>query len=99
MSFEGIWDLTIQSPMGAKTFRLEIRAGEGGLQGTASTGGEASPMQDLRAEAGHLRWSMKMPRPMNVVLDVDVALEGEALRGSAKAGHMPLPDVRGVKVG
>ena len=98
MSFEGTWDLTIQSPMGAKTFRLEIRAEGGGLQGTASSGGETTPMQDLRVEAGHLRWSMKMPRPMNVVLDVDVAEDGEALLGSAKAGHMPLPDVRGLRV-
>jgi hypothetical protein len=83
--------------MGAKTFRLEIEAGDGGLRGAASTGGETTPMQDLREEAGRLRWSMKMPRPMNVVLDVDVVLDGGELRGSAKAGHMPLPDVRGVR--
>ena len=98
MSFEGNWDLTIPSPMGAKTFRLEIRAEGGGLQGTASTGGETTPMQDAREKAGHLRWSMRMPRPMNVLLDVDVALDGDTLLGSAKAGHMPLPGVRGVKV-
>ena len=98
MSLEGTWDLTIQSPMGAKTFRLEVRAGEGALQGTASANGETHPMTGLRQEAGRLRWSMQMPRPMNVVLDVDVAQDGDTLAGSAKAGHMPLPDVRGVRV-
>ena len=98
MSFEGNWDLTIPSPMGAKTFRLEIRAEGGGLQGTASTGGEATPMVGPVQQDGHLRWSMKLPRPMNVVLEVDVTCAGDTLSGSAKAGHMPLPGVRGVKV-
>jgi hypothetical protein len=99
MSLEGTWDLTIQSPMGAKTFRLEIRQEAGTLQGTAAANGETGPMTGLRLEDGRLRWSMRMPRPMNVVLDVDVALAGDTLAGSAKAGHMPLPEVRGVRVG
>jgi hypothetical protein len=98
MSFEGTWDLTIGSPMGAKTFRLEVRTEAGALQGAVSANGETHPMAGLREEGGRLRWSMQMPRPMNVVLDVDVAQDGDTLSGSAKAGHMPLPDVRGVRV-
>ena len=99
MSFEGTWDLTIQSPMGAKTFRLEVRAEGAGLRGSAAANGESNPMDGLREEGGRLRWSMRMPRPMNVVLDVEVALDGDALAGSAKAGRMPLPNVRGERVG
>jgi hypothetical protein len=99
VSYEGTWDLTIQSPMGAKTFRLAITVGAGGLLGTSTTSGMTTGMERLREEDGRLRWSMKMPPPMNVVLDVDVALDGEGLKGKAKAGHMPLPDVRGVRVG
>lgn len=99
MSYQGTWDLTIQSPMGAKTFRLAIQAADGGLAGTSTTSGVTTAMERLREADGRLLWSMKMPPPMNVVLDVDVALVGEQLKGSAKAGHMPLPDVRGVRVG
>jgi hypothetical protein len=99
MSFEGTWDLTIPSPMGSKTFRLEVRAEGGVLRGTSSANGETHPMTGLREDGGRLCWSMQMPRPMNVVLDVEVALDGDALAGSAKAGRMPLPNVRGERVG
>jgi aminoglycoside phosphotransferase len=99
VSYEGTWDLTIQSPMGAKTFRLAIQAGAGGLQGTSTTSGVTTPMERLREEDGRLRWSMKMPPPMNVVLEVEAAPDGDGLKGSAQAGRMALPEVRGVRVG
>lgn len=98
MNFAGTWDLTINSPMGSKVFRLDLREDGGTLQGTASTGGEATPMVGPVQQDGHLRWSMKLPRPMNVVLEVDVTCAGDTLSGSAKAGHMVLPGVSGVKV-
>ncbi len=98
MSFDGTWDLTVQSPMGAKTFRLVVTTGEGGVQGTVAVGGETSPMVEPRVEDGHFRWSVRMPRPMNVMLDVDLTRDGDTLAGTAKAGHMPLPGVSGGKV-
>jgi hypothetical protein len=98
MSFEGRWDLTVTSPMGTKVFRLDLRTEGGALQGTASTGGETTPMVDPAVQDGHLRWAMRLPRPMNAVLEVEVVRDGDTLSGSAKAGHMVLPGVRGVKV-
>ena len=97
VSFDGQWDLTINSPMGAKVFRLDIRTVDGRIQGTSSTSGETPPRADPVLLDGHLRWSMKMPRPMNVVLEVDLVRDGDVLAGSAKAGHMVLDQVRGVK--
>jgi len=98
MSFEGKWDLTVTSPMGAKLFRLDIHSEGGTLVGTAGTGQETAPMDGLVAAGGHLRWAMRLPPPMNAMLEVDVTREGDTLGGSAKAGHMVLPGVRGVKV-
>jgi len=35
---------------------------------------------------------------MNARLDVDLTCAGDTLAGTAKAGHMALPGVRGVRV-
>jgi hypothetical protein len=99
MTFDGIWDLTVTSPMGAKVFRLDIRTVDGKVQGTCTTGGETSPMMDPVLQDGRLRWATRLPRPMNVVLELDLACSGDVLSGSAKAGHMVLDGVKGVRVG
>jgi hypothetical protein len=36
---------------------------------------------------------------MNVLLELDLACSGDTLGGTAKAGHMVLDEVKGVRVG
>ena len=98
MSFDGTWDVTVQSPMGAKVLRLAVSTADGSVQGTVTADGATAPLVDPVLADGHLRWSAKLPRPMNVMLDVDLTLAGDALAGTAKAGHMALPGVTGVRV-
>jgi hypothetical protein len=99
MSFDGTWDVTVNSPMGAKTFRLAVSTEGGAVQGTVTADGASTPLVDPVLEDGHLRWSVQLPRPMNIRLDVDLTCAGDALAGVAKAGHMALPGVTGVRVG
>jgi hypothetical protein len=98
MGFEGTWDVTVDSPMGTKCFRLEVRREEGALSGTASMDGNSLPLQDPRERDGRVTWSIRLPRPMNIELHFDLVLDGDALSGSAKAGFMTLPGVRGVRI-
>jgi len=98
MSFDGTWDLTVPSPMGAKVFRIVISTAGGAVEGTVAAGGAPSPLLDPVLEDGHLRWAVKLPPPMNARLDVDLTCAGDTLAGTAKAGHMALPGVRGVRV-
>lgn len=98
MGFEGTWDLTVESPMGAKTFRIEVRKEGGALAGTASMSGDTTPMEDLVEENGHLKWTVRITRPMNIALAFDVTCAGDTLEGTAKAGFMTLPGVKGVRV-
>ena len=98
MSFAGTWDVTVNSPMGAKVFRIEVQTGEGTVQGTVSLDGETAPLIDPALADGHLRWSVKMPRPMNILLEVDLTEAGDGLTGLAKAGRMVLPEVKGTRI-
>ncbi|BDU76464.1 hypothetical protein [Mesoterricola sediminis] len=99
MSFDGIWDVTVQSPMGPKTFRLEVSTDGGAVAGKAHMDGNAAPILDPRVAGDHLLWAIKLTQPMNIRLEFDLVREGEGLAGTAKAGFMTLPGVRGVKVG
>ena len=65
MSFDGTWDLTVPSPMGAKVFRIVISTAGGAVEGTVAAGGAPSPLLDPVLEDGHLRWAVKLPPPMN----------------------------------
>jgi len=98
MSFDGTWNVTVPSPMGAKVFRIVVTTAGGVVQGTVAAGGSPSPLIDPVVEDGHLRWSVKLPPPMNVLLAVDLAGSGDTLSGSARAGHMSLPGVTAVRV-
>ncbi|HLO67127.1 MAG TPA: hypothetical protein VK188_08930 [Holophaga sp.] len=99
MSFDGIWDVTVQSPMGPKTFRLEVREEAGAVSGTAHMEGKAAPILDPEVAGGHLRWAIKLTQPMNIRLEFDLVRQGDELEGTAKAGFMTLPGVKGVKAG
>ncbi len=98
MSFDGTWDLTVNSPMGAKAFRIAVTTGDGTVAGTVSADGQSTPLVDARLEEGHLRGSLRLPRPMNIMLDLDLTCDGDSLSGQAKAGHMVLPGITGVRV-
>ncbi len=43
MSFDGTWDLTVPSPMGAKVFRIVLSTAGGAVQGTVATGAAPRP--------------------------------------------------------
>ncbi len=98
MSFDGTWDLTVNSPMGAKAFRIAVTTGDGNVAATVTSDGLSTPLMDARLEGGHLRGSLRLPRPMNILLDLDLTCDGDALAGQAKAGHMVLPGITGARV-
>ncbi|BDU73442.1 hypothetical protein METEAL_26160 [Mesoterricola silvestris] len=99
MDFDGTWDITVNSPMGGKRFRITVATEGGAVAGTISSDGMSAPLLDPVVADGHFRWSIKLPRPMNILLEMDLTRDGDALSGVAKAGHMALPGVTGVRVG
>jgi hypothetical protein len=95
MSFEGTWNITINSPMGEQKVRLELRAEGGGLAGTASLGGDSAPLLDPVQEGDRLRWSQDITKPMPMTIHFDLTRSGDTLSGKAKPGFFPAMDVRG----
>ena len=97
MSFDGAWNLTINTPMGQQTVRLEITTEGGALQGTASMAGDTAPFADPVLEGDRLRWSMEITRPMKLTVNFDVTREGDTMKGKVKAGFLFSSDVTGAR--
>ncbi len=86
MSAVGSWKLTVSTPMGPQEMRLLITA----LLDETFTGRIESAMGSHEitgiAQGHSLSWTMKVSQPIPVKVTFDVAVEGDAMRGTAKAG-------------
>ncbi|WP_030513784.1 hypothetical protein [Nocardia sp. NRRL WC-3656] len=99
MSAEGIWDLSISTPIGRIAVELDIRRENGTLAGTASGAGERVSLHDIVLDGDRLTWNQAVRKPMRLNLAFAVTVEGDALTGTAEAGRLPASKVTGVRRG
>ncbi|MGW5516531.1 hypothetical protein [Nocardia africana] len=99
MSAEGMWDLSISTPIGRIAVELDIHREDGTLVGTAHGAGERVSLRDLVLDGDRLTWNQAVTTPMRLNLAFAVTVEGDALTGTAKAGRLPASKVTGVRRG
>ena len=95
MSVEGIWDLTIATPIGRIKAVIDLRREQGALVGTAHGAGEQVPLRDLALDGDRLSWRQAITKPMRLNLDFAVNVDGDTLAGTSKAGRLPSSKVIG----
>lgn len=93
--FDGEWDATIATPVGKLAVRLSIATRNGRIQGTATQGGETVELLNPSMAGGKLAWSMRVTKPMRLHLKFEVAVDGDHMIGSAKAGILPASKLTG----
>ncbi|PDP87582.1 hypothetical protein CQJ94_11050 [Glycomyces fuscus] len=93
MSVEGIWDLTITTPVGGLRPTVRITEEGGGLAGTALGAGEEVELTDLALDGDRLTWRQAVTRPMRLNLAFDLTVEGDRMTGTSKAGRLPASGV------
>ncbi|MCC9311800.1 hypothetical protein LN042_32855 [Kitasatospora sp. RB6PN24] len=92
---EGVWELTIVTPIGRVRPVLELRTEDGLLVGIAHGAGESLPLKDLTLDGGRLTWKQSITRPMRLDLSFAVTIDGDTLTGTSKAGRLPSSKVTG----
>ncbi|MFX0591222.1 hypothetical protein [Melissospora conviva] len=97
MTVEGIWDLSISTPIGRIKAAAEFRRRDGVLVGSARGTGEEVPLRDVALDGDRLTWSQSVTRPMRLNLDFAVIVEGETLTGTSRAGRLPASMVTGAR--
>ena len=95
MSVDGIWNLSISTPIGKIKSVVELREQDGTLTGVASGAGEDVPLTDISLDGDRLTWKQAITKPMRLNLAFDVTIDGDTLRGTSKAGRLPSSKVTG----
>ena len=86
MAVDGNWEITINSPMGAQKAKLELVAKDGTLTGTQHAQGSSQPLANGKADGNNVSWSANITSPMPLTLEFTGAVDGDAIKGSVKAG-------------
>lgn len=95
MSVEGIWDLTIATPIGRIKAVVDLRHEQGALVGHAQGAGEQVPLHDVALHGDKLTWRQAITKPMRLNLDFAVTVDGDTLTGTSTAGRLPSSKVTG----
>ncbi|MFJ6382546.1 hypothetical protein ACIQI7_21390 [Kitasatospora sp. NPDC092039] len=92
---QGVWDLTIATPIGRVRPVVELRSEEGELVGTARSAGEVLPLRDIVLDGDRLTWKQSVTRPVRLDLTFTVTVDGDTLTGTSTAGRLPSSKVTG----
>ena len=86
MAIDGNWEITINSPMGAQKAKLEFQSSGGALSGTQHAQGSSQPVSNGKVDGNTVSWSANITSPMPMTLEFTGNVDGDALKGSVKAG-------------
>lgn len=92
---EGVWDLTIVTPIGRVRPVIELHTLDGVPAGTAHGVGENLPLKDISFDGHTLTWKQSITRPMHLDLVFTVTVDGDTLAGNSRAGRLPSSKVTG----
>ena len=83
---DGIWNLTVQSPMGARDTTVQLKASGASLTGT-STGPEGSlEIADGKVAGSEITWKISITTPVSTTLQFAGAVDGDSISGKVTAG-------------
>jgi len=88
MSADGTWQISMNTPMGAQSATLELRADATTLTGTMSAAAAPEPMEitDGTVDGASLTWKAALTQPMPISLEFSATVDGDAISGTVKLG-------------
>ncbi|MGW2278144.1 hypothetical protein [Streptomyces sp. NPDC001770] len=95
MAAEGVWDLSISTPVGRIEAVVEFARQDGVLTGTAHGAGETVPLGDITLEGDRITWKQAITKPLRLNLAFAVTVDGDTLTGTSRAGRLPASKVTG----
>lgn len=101
MPLDGVYQCTIDTPVGAQSFRLSVEASGANFKGTASgtvdREGKALSF-DGQVDGDTISWTMPVPKPMPITLTCRATIAGDRLEGTVKAGLFGTYPIQGERV-
>lgn len=85
-SVDGLWNVTIKSPMGDQKATVSVAASGDTFAGTF-TGDEGSlEITDGKVDGDTFTWTMAIVKPMPMTLTSKLTVDGDAATGTVTAG-------------
>ena len=87
MSFDGKYNVTIQTPMGAQTGVLDLKQSGDDLTGSMeSSGGDTAEVKNGKVNGDSATWEVDITSPMPMTLSFDGTKSGDNIGGSVTLG-------------
>jgi len=98
MNADGMWNITVDTPMGKTEAVLALETDGGRVTGTSTSEGTTHTVEDGRIEGGRMLFSVKVRKPIPVRLKFDLGVDGDALAGRVKVGVFSTCTVTGARL-
>lgn len=86
MAVDGTWNITMETPLGARNATLTLAATGGALSGTMSGDGGAIDIYDGSISGDQVSFKVDITQPMSLTLGFSATVAGNALSGSVALG-------------
>jgi hypothetical protein len=97
MTFDGSWELSVKTPMGAQTSVLTVQSDGKLLSGELSGNGETVAIHDGTVDGAAVAWKASVTRPFGMTIAFAATLDGDSLSGEAQAGTFPPSPLSGAR--
>lgn len=94
-SVDGDWAMTIKSPMGNQDMTVTFQTEGSALSGLFRSPEGSQPFSGGTADGGHLKFELKVEKPMKITLKYDLQVTGDAIAGKVKMGVFGTSKVTG----
>lgn len=87
MAVDGKWNVTMNTPMGARPGTLELSAAGSVLSGSYGGPQGSVPFSDGKVDGNEVEWSVTVPSPMGQMnLAFKGAVDGDSISGTVQLG-------------
>ncbi len=87
MSFDGTWNITLHSPVGAQKMTFDATTSGGSISGpVTATDGTVTQITNGKVEGDTATWDLSVTKPMPITLSFTANVAGDAISGTAKLG-------------
>jgi hypothetical protein len=97
MTFDGEWELSVQTPMGAQKSMLSVTSEGDALTGELRGNGETVPIRDGSVDGDAVAFKADVTKPFGMTIAFTAKVDGDALSGEAQAGVFPPSPLSGVR--
>ena len=85
-SADGVWNTTMNTPMGAQKGTLTLASDGGSLTGTLSGAQGSIDLKDGAIDGDALSWKADITQPMAMTLEFSATVSGDEISGNVKLG-------------